>query len=125
MDRYITTLADTKHVYVIPQLTPKSPSKQHSRDRNELNRIMSTPTKKDKYPFAINRLEIVDKPRRRIGSNPEMILDAPACRDDYYSNLLDWSCKDLILVGLDKAAYIYQKVLSLIEEIDSPNTGIR
>lgn len=37
---------------------------------------------------------------RHISHTPERILDAPDMLDDFYLNLLDWSCKDVIAVAL-------------------------
>ncbi|KAG9290338.1 hypothetical protein G9A89_007069 [Geosiphon pyriformis] len=44
---------------------------------------------------------------RRIIKVPERVLDAPGMRDDYYLNLLDWSCKNMVAIGLDKNVYIW------------------
>ena len=39
--------------------------------------------------------------------SPYKILDAPKLKDDFYTNLLDWSKQDMISVVLDNAAYIW------------------
>lgn len=34
-------------------------------------------------------------------------MDAPKLKDDFYTNLLDWSKQDVISVVLDNAVYIW------------------
>ncbi|ORX49515.1 WD40 repeat-like protein [Hesseltinella vesiculosa] len=48
-----------------------------------------------------------DTPRRHIVSTPEKILDAPYMTDDYYLNLLDWSCQNVVAVALDRVVYLW------------------
>lgn len=45
--------------------------------------------------------------RRRIPSTPERVLDAPGLMDDYYLNLLDWSCTNLLAIALLEIVYIW------------------
>ncbi|KAF9425402.1 ubiquitin-protein transferase activating protein [Podila epigama] len=45
--------------------------------------------------------------KRTILSSPERVLDAPGMLDDYYLNLLDWSCMNVIAIGLDKSVFIW------------------
>lgn len=45
--------------------------------------------------------------KRRIPLVPEKILDAPGLADDYYLNLLDWSCHNVLAVGLEDTVYIW------------------
>ncbi len=45
--------------------------------------------------------------RRRIATAPERVLDAPNLVDDYYLNLLDWSCGNQIAIGLERQVYIW------------------
>ena len=37
---------------------------------------------------------------RTLHTTPEKVLDAPDIRDDYYLNLLDWSSRGLLSIGL-------------------------
>ncbi|KAI8092506.1 WD40-repeat-containing domain protein [Halteromyces radiatus] len=46
-------------------------------------------------------------PMRRIVTAPEKILDAPYMKDDYYLNLLDWSCQNVVAIGLDRSIYLW------------------
>ncbi|KAF9112624.1 ubiquitin-protein transferase activating protein [Mortierella sp. AM989] len=45
--------------------------------------------------------------KRTILTSPEKVLDAPGLMDDYYLNLLDWSCSNMIAIGLDKSVFIW------------------
>ncbi|KAF8980659.1 ubiquitin-protein transferase activating protein [Entomortierella lignicola] len=45
--------------------------------------------------------------KRTILTSAERILDAPGLMDDYYLNLLDWSCSNMLAIGLDKSVYIW------------------
>ncbi|KAF1808841.1 cell division cycle protein Cdc20 [Eremomyces bilateralis CBS 781.70] len=45
--------------------------------------------------------------RRRILTSPERVLDAPSIVDDYYLNLLDWSCNNQVAIGLGQSVYIW------------------
>jgi len=38
---------------------------------------------------------------------PFKVLDAPALKDDYYLNLLDWSSKNILAVGLAHHIYLW------------------
>ena len=35
------------------------------------------------------------------------VLDAPALKDDFYLNLVDWSAQNLLAVGLDTCVYLW------------------
>lgn len=45
--------------------------------------------------------------KRRIRSSPEKILDAPQMADDYYLNVLDWSSRNVVAVGLGNSIYLW------------------
>lgn len=56
--------------------------------------------------FSVKQLmakrEVVEqKPTKRtLHLSPEKVLDAPDIKDDYYLNLLDWSNRGLLSIGL-------------------------
>lgn len=54
---------------------------------------------------------------RSIPSLPERVLDAPGLTDDYYLNLLDWSCQNMLAVALGNAAYIWNGETGAITEL--------
>jgi cell division cycle 20, cofactor of APC complex len=45
--------------------------------------------------------------KRRIPTIPERVLDAPGFANDYYLNLLSWSCTNKVGIGLAKVAYVW------------------
>lgn len=55
---------------------------------------------------------------RKINKVPIKVLDAPALYDDFYLNLVDWSSKNLLSVGLSNSVYIWNagnsKVVRLV-----------
>lgn len=64
--------------------------------------------------------------RRRILTSPERVLDAPNIVDDYYLNLLDWSCNNQVAIGLGQSVYVWSadtgNVAPLIEDV--PDTYV-
>lgn len=44
---------------------------------------------------------------RKIPTSPENILDAPGLLDDFYLNVLSWSKKNVVAIGLDKIVYLW------------------
>lgn len=44
---------------------------------------------------------------RKISNKPYKVLDAPGLLDDFYLNLLDWSSKNDIAVGLNNSVYLW------------------
>ena len=49
----------------------------------------------------------MNKKHRKINKKPYKVLDAPNLQDDFYLNLIDWSSKNQIAVGLDSSLYIW------------------
>ncbi|TFK71153.1 WD40 repeat-like protein [Pluteus cervinus] len=45
---------------------------------------------------------------RKIPTQPERVLDAPGMVDDFYLNLLSWSCQNAVAVALENATYIWK-----------------
>lgn len=54
-----------------------------------------------------NTARVHKKTARRIPLIPEKVLDAPGLADDFYLNLLDWSSKNHLAVGLENSVYIW------------------
>lgn len=44
---------------------------------------------------------------RRISPTPFKRLNAPELQDNFYLNLLDWSVKNLVAVGLESCVYLW------------------
>lgn len=45
---------------------------------------------------------------RRIPTQPERVLDAPGMVDDFYLNLISWSCLNVVAVALGESTYIWK-----------------
>lgn len=60
---------------------------------------------------------VVKKPNRNIPQAPERILDAPDLVDDYYLNLLDWSCGNQLAVALGQSVYIWDATSGSVSEL--------
>ncbi|KAI8897392.1 WD40-repeat-containing domain protein [Globomyces pollinis-pini] len=82
--------------------TPTASSSKYAFALAELNKIPPTPSKKERKVRYSNL-------NRIISHSPDLVLDAPLARDDFYCTLLDWSVKDDLLVALDKACYLRSK----------------
>ena len=52
-------------------------------------------------------------------------MDAPRLRDDFYYNLLDWSVKNVITIGLDNSIYTWSaKTNEAIKLAEFPHTHV-
>lgn len=49
----------------------------------------------------------IKRSRRYIIKDPERMLDAPTLRNDYYTNLLDWSGNNVVAVALGQKVYVW------------------
>ncbi|CAJ0906005.1 1832_t:CDS:2, partial [Entrophospora sp. SA101] len=56
---------------------------------------------------------------RIIPTNPELILDAPGIVDDYYLNLLDWSNKNMVAIGLNEGVYLWNADTGEVNELSN------
>lgn len=45
--------------------------------------------------------------KRKINTCPLKVLDAPALQNDYYLNVIDWSCDNIVGVGLASSVYLW------------------
>ena len=54
---------------------------------------------------------------RKINLNPYKILEAPNLMDDFYLNLLDWSCLDYLSVGLKNSVFIWSANKSKVTKL--------
>ncbi|CAB4257228.1 similar to Saccharomyces cerevisiae YGL116W CDC20 Cell-cycle regulated activator of anaphase-promoting complex/cyclosome (APC/C), which is required for metaphase/anaphase transition [Maudiozyma barnettii] len=58
---------------------------------------------------------------RKIGTNPERILDAPGFQDDFYLNLLSWSRRNILAIALESSLYLWNATsgqVSLLTELE-------
>ncbi|PKK40960.1 hypothetical protein RhiirC2_859365 [Rhizophagus irregularis] len=56
--------------------------------------------------------------KRRILTSPERVLDAPGLLDNYYLNLLDWTIKNMVAIGLDQCVYIWNADIGAVGTSD-------
>ena len=54
---------------------------------------------------------------RRVSKLPFKVLDAPMLQDDFYLNLLDWSQKNVLAVGLMNSVYIWSAQTSQVKKL--------
>ena len=55
--------------------------------------------------------------RRRVPRAPFKILDAPALADDFYLNLVDWSSRNVLAVGLGPCVYLWSAATSGVTKL--------
>jgi len=57
------------------------------------------------------------KPPRKIPKAPFKVLEAPQIQDDFYLNLVDWSCQNLLAVGLEQSVYLWNASTSTVNRL--------
>jgi len=57
------------------------------------------------------------KPTRKVSKLPFKVLDAPQLQDDFYLNLVDWSSKNMLAVGLGTEVYIWSACTSRVTKL--------
>ena len=58
-----------------------------------------------------------ERRKRKIGKSPTKVLDAPALQDDFYLNLVDWSCQNILAVGLGPCVYLWSGTTSCVTQL--------
>lgn len=53
----------------------------------------------------------------KISKAPFKVLDAPALKDDFYLNLIDWSCNNILAVGLGSWVYLWNASTSKVTKL--------
>lgn len=54
---------------------------------------------------------------RKIAQQPERVLDAPGMVDDFYLNLLSWSCLNTVAVALAEAVYVWKSATGEVVQV--------
>lgn len=92
------------------QSTPHT-SSAHSSPRRVLHFSPRTPDKHKSF-FGSQTSSFVSSPLAtpKIPKAPFKMLDAPGLKDDFYINVLDWSKKNILCVGLDTMTYLWNAV---------------
>ena len=52
-----------------------------------------------------------------IAQQPYKVLDAPCLQDDFYLNLVDWSAKNVLAVGLGSCIYLWSATNSRVTKL--------
>ncbi|GJD12712.1 Protein FIZZY-RELATED 2 [Galdieria sulphuraria] len=60
---------------------------------------------------------------RKIVKSPYKVLDAPNLADDFYLNLVDWSCNNILAVGLDRSVYLWNALNSKVTKLCEVSSG--
>lgn len=60
---------------------------------------------------------------RKIPTVPERVLDAPGMVDDFYLNLLSWSCENVLAVALAENTYIWRADTGAVTQVGEAPEG--
>lgn len=60
---------------------------------------------------------------RKIPTQPERVLDAPGMVDDFYLNLLSWSCQNVLAVALAENTYIWRADTGVVTQVGEAPEG--
>jgi len=66
-------------------------------------------------PIGVNNQHLFCSPRkapRKIPEDPFQVLPVPSLEDSYYLNLLDWSCTNVLAVGIQSRVYLWSACTS-------------
>lgn len=75
-----------------------------------------------KYPEMNKKTFYSAKPmflrsKEKIPKAPFKVLDAPALKDDFYLNLIDWSSQNTLAVGLGSCIYLWNATTSKVTKL--------
>ena len=99
-----------------------TPSKKHESVMKDLERIaMANPSLF--YASQKNSSAGIKQRIQDIAKTPEMVLDAPNFRDDYYTTLLSWGPNGNMLVGLNDECFLWNQdgLLSKVYQATRPD----
>ncbi|KAH9474869.1 WD repeat-containing protein slp1 [Psilocybe cubensis] len=65
----------------------------------------------------------VSNKTRKIPTQPERVLDAPGMVDDFYLNLLSWSCQNAVAVALEASTYIWKADTGAVVQLGECSEG--
>jgi cell division cycle 20-like protein 1 (cofactor of APC complex) len=69
-------------------------------------------------------MSMPQKQKRKIAKVPFKVLDAPALADDFYLNLVDWSAKNVLAVGLGSCVYLWSACTSKVTKLCDLSDGV-
>ena len=62
----------------------------------------------DRKSSSDSIFEPLQKIERKISEKAFKVLDAPGCKDDFYSQLLDWNNLDQIILSINNEIFIHK-----------------
>ncbi|KAJ7944844.1 Protein FIZZY-RELATED 2-like, partial [Quillaja saponaria] len=69
-------------------------------------------------PFMFDHVVLgVNHSPVKVPRSPYKVLDAPALRDDFYLNLVDWSSHNVLPVGLSNCVYLWNACSSKVTKL--------
>lgn len=99
-------------------------SNRREQDGNKLFRFKArSKSRSGVYPFGFSMegglLMDTFQPTlvRKIVKSPYKVLDAPNLADDFYLHLVDWSCNNILAVGLDRTVYLWNAATSKVTKL--------
>ena len=84
-------------------------------------------TNKENVPLipCASELQTQTYEPRALPKAPYKVLDAPQLPDDFYLNLMDWSSRDVLAVGLGSAVYLWSAASSSVScLVDLPSASV-
>jgi hypothetical protein len=88
--------------------THRSKLLQFSQKKESSLQVLPSTFTIDEEPVFETDLVRSIKYSRRIPKAPVKILDAPGVVDDFYQDILDWSVKDVIAVGIENCIFFFK-----------------
>ena len=99
------------------QLRAKKTLSENLNPIEEETQIDEIFTRKPFCGFDQEQVIVPKTKQRQIPKIPYKVLDAPALKDDYYLNLVDWSELNDLVVGLSSCVYIWSATSSKVTKL--------
>jgi cell division cycle protein 20 (cofactor of APC complex) len=89
---------------------PPAPDKTLAQQREFVRPLYARPAIQSSASHTANK-------SRRFPTQPERVLDAPGMVDDFYLNLLSWSCLNTVAVALEANTYLWRADTGVVDQI--------
>ena len=96
---------------------PRRPSRTFRYKSPKKSPPLSSPYSLSPLSHATSSSPPTLPPPRKIPKNPQRVLDAPALKDDFYLNLVDWSSQNVVAVGLGSSVYLWSGVTGVVTRL--------
>jgi cell division cycle 20-like protein 1, cofactor of APC complex len=74
-------------------------------------------TRSPMRPSSQRLLASPKRSARKISRTPFKMLEAPGIQDDFYLNLVDWSSRNILAVGLNSSVYLWNAATGCTEKM--------